>query len=277
MRLLFTGISLRFITMLHRKNIMILISNSCNYARLRYKRLWFFLFSFAVQPNGTVCRNLVGLFGSVVGPRAGLFISSKSNKMWKVSLKLLTLQLLSWRETYWFQNFLVFIAACFGRHFLFLDFQNDGKVSGQQNGCPNRRQRNRSWRHPIPCGNTLFRKLDFSDNSGHCKHHRQIHWRRVRSMIIWKKFQKMFSAWQHINFSTCCTIKILSRRLTCSKYPMKPVLPILRKYFFEDGFSSRRSAFRSIQGVPFSLLLTKWGLCLNFNLEPQEKLLYTDR
>lgn len=60
-------------------------------------------------------------------------------------------------------------------------------------------------------------------------------------------------------------------------YPMKQVLVTLRKYFFDNGFSTAVSIFRVIRGVPFSTLLTKWGLCLNFNLQPMESLLHTDK
>lgn len=55
------------------------------------------------------------------------------------------------------------------------------------------------------------------------------------------------------------------------------VLPTLRKYFFDDGFFSTASTFNDIKVVPFSTILTKWGLCLNFNLQPMESMLHTDR
>lgn len=61
-------------------------------------------------------------------------------------------------------------------------------------------------------------------------------------------------------------------------YPMKQVLPALRKYFSDDGFlSNTYSTFRNIQGVPFAMILTKWGLCLNFNLAPIETMLHIDK
>lgn len=58
---------------------------------------------------------------------------------------------------------------------------------------------------------------------------------------------------------------------------MHHVLPVLRNYFFNDGFHSVLSWFLGIKGVPFSLLLTKWGLCLNFNMQPMEMMLHTDK
>lgn len=58
---------------------------------------------------------------------------------------------------------------------------------------------------------------------------------------------------------------------------MHNVLPTLQKYFFDDGNLDAFSTFRLIQGVPFVKLLTKWGLCMNFNLQPMESLLHTNR
>lgn len=58
---------------------------------------------------------------------------------------------------------------------------------------------------------------------------------------------------------------------------MQQVAPILRKYFFDGGFPKAVSKFRSVRGVPFSMLLTKWGLCLNFNLQPMELLLNIEK
>lgn len=60
-------------------------------------------------------------------------------------------------------------------------------------------------------------------------------------------------------------------------YPMKHVLKTLQKYFSDDGFLSAVPQFSKMKGVPFSFFLTKWGLCLNFNLQPKENLLQTDK
>lgn len=57
---------------------------------------------------------------------------------------------------------------------------------------------------------------------------------------------------------------------------MKNVFSILEKYFFNDGFTSAGAHFL-VEGAAFSLLLTKWGLCLNFNLQPMESMLHVDK
>lgn len=53
--------------------------------------------------------------------------------------------------------------------------------------------------------------------------------------------------------------------------------PILRNYFSDEGFDSVAAKFREIEGVPFTQFLTKWGLCLNFNLQPMESLLRVEK
>lgn len=62
-------------------------------------------------------------------------------------------------------------------------------------------------------------------------------------------------------------------------YPMYTnVWSTLFTYFFDDGFISKASStFAMVPGIPYTLLLTKWGLCLNFNLQPAEKMLHTDK
>lgn len=55
------------------------------------------------------------------------------------------------------------------------------------------------------------------------------------------------------------------------------VVPTLEKYFFNDEFNTAHVRFDDILGLPFTKLLTKWGLCLNFNLEPMDSLLHIDK
>lgn len=54
-------------------------------------------------------------------------------------------------------------------------------------------------------------------------------------------------------------------------------MPMLQKHFFNDQVSGFSMMFNEIEGVPFSKLLTKQGLCLNFNLEPMESLLHIEK
>lgn len=62
-------------------------------------------------------------------------------------------------------------------------------------------------------------------------------------------------------------------------YPMNSnVWLTLYKFFFDDGFNANAdSKFSDILGIPYTLLLTKWGLCLNFNLQSAEKMLHIDK
>lgn len=65
-----------------------------------------------------------------------------------------------------------------------------------------------------------------------------------------------------------------------ASYPMySNVIPTLLKYSFDDGFSDIASipTFAMVRGIPYSKLLTKWGLCYNFNLLPMETMLHADK
>lgn len=55
------------------------------------------------------------------------------------------------------------------------------------------------------------------------------------------------------------------------------VVTTLEKYFLNDELETVHVEFNKVRGNPFTKLLTKWGLCLNFNLEPMESLLHVDK
>lgn len=62
-----------------------------------------------------------------------------------------------------------------------------------------------------------------------------------------------------------------------SKLSVNKIKPILASYFSDDEFDSVAARFRDMEGVPFAQFLTKWGLCLNFNLQPMDSLLWAHK
>lgn len=182
-------------------------------------------------------------------------------------------------KKYQFQNFLGFFSSFVGRHFLFLNFSNNRQISGNPNCSQDFRKRSRSRWYSISCCHNLPRKFNLQGDFGTQKCHGKFNRLWVKQPL--RHYVKIMA---HHNFFSPLAVQLFdllhdhhfTERFNVS-HQMKNVFPTLRKYFFDDGFLSAFSTFRDIQGVPFSFLLTNWGLCLNFNLQPMKAMLNSDK
>lgn len=175
------------------------------------------------------------------------------------------------------QNFLGVFTISFGRHFVCIEFSDCAKVFIFSNILWALRQANSDRKRSFPRTHHLPRQFGFRENSRSWKQISELHrWRVNICKSFWANklfgFFPSLAAYQLVDL-------LYDQTYLPANISATAILKTLEKYFQHEWLRTDNALYwRSVlnQEIPFYRILTKWGLCLNFNMYPFHLLLNND-